>query len=76
MTEERVRQLIQEYIQETEDSLVRLIPKLTTKEACEELKCSSKWLRENKDLFDAEIVNLRNDLRYSTVKVLRYKKLR
>ena len=76
MTEERVRQLIQEYIQETEDSLVRLIPKLTTKEACKELKCSSKWLRENKDLFDGEIVNLRNDLEYSTVKVLRYKKIR
>lgn len=54
--------------------LVGLHPEVKTDEACEMLNCSRPWLTKNKHLFNGRIINRRGDLRFSTTKIIQYKR--
>lgn len=74
MTEQQVTEIAQRVYHKADELLFSIAPTLSTKQACEYLKCSRKWLYENRHLFEGKRVNIRGDYRFSTVKVVTYKR--
>ena len=54
--------------------LVEATPEVDSKLACKMLGCGRLWLVKNKHLFGARVVNKRGDRRFSTIKILKYKR--
>lgn len=77
MSEQEVIRIAQNVYRENDkinNALIRLIPMLNTKDACQLLSCNRRWLYENKHKFGAVTVNRRGDLNFSTTKIVEYKK--
>lgn len=54
-------------------ALLNRVPKSSTKEACKILNCSKKWLLNNRQLFDYQVVDKRGTLEFKTSEILAYK---
>ena len=77
MTREEVKEIAQEVYRQNEKivaGLIRLVPKMATKEVCEFLDCDRRWLYSNKEMFGGKIKNRRGDLEFETSKVATYKR--
>lgn len=75
MTSIEVRNIALEVVKENNDinrALLELVPTLSTKQACKLLKCGRKWLYRNKHLFGGQRVSKRGDLKFETIKIMRY----
>jgi hypothetical protein len=54
--------------------LIQANLEVDSKLACKMLGCQRVWLVKNRRLFDARVINRRGDRRFSTVKILQFKK--
>lgn len=76
MTVEAVREIAIKVFNERESvttSLMRLVPKLSTKEACMILECDRKWLYAHAIELGGRKKNKRGDYEFDTTKVVDFK---
>ena len=73
VTKKEVKKLIQKELFAVRE-LIAANPEVNTKLACKMLNVNRNWLSKNRHLFKGRVINRRGDLRFSTLKIIQFKK--
>ena len=78
MTATQVREIssevYMEHNKEIINSLIKIKPRMTTKEAVAYLKCDKRFLYKNLELFNGKVINLSNHYNFETAKLVEFKR--